>query len=141
MPDEPLGEYRGHPIIKTSIAITNAGDGLSKAMKIAPRILEPGDRVMVLLEAEVDEHGIKFIEDTEAFELKQRLRAETATIVEGQNYERLLRKVGDKIAKAEAEEKGQARMDGMDAEDLEPGAAGPDLHAVADDEDDPDRSE
>lgn len=37
-----LGNFSGRSVIKTAVAITNAGDGLSQAMKIEPELLELG---------------------------------------------------------------------------------------------------
>ncbi len=45
-----LGEMDGIDVLATSIAIRNAGDGLSKAMKIEPRVIHHDDTVYVVLE-------------------------------------------------------------------------------------------
>lgn len=47
--------HKGRDVISTRLKLTNAGDGLSQAMKIEPldRDLDYGDRVLVLVEAVV----------------------------------------------------------------------------------------
>lgn len=47
--------HKGRDVIATRLKLTNAGDGLSNAMKIEPleRDLDYGDRVLVLVEAVV----------------------------------------------------------------------------------------
>lgn len=47
--------HKGRDVIATRLKLTNAGDGLSAAMKIEPleRDLDYGDRVLVLVEATV----------------------------------------------------------------------------------------
>jgi hypothetical protein len=54
-----MGEiYRGREVTGFGVKLTNAGDGLSQAMKIKPKDLQFGDRVMIVVEAVVakDEH-------------------------------------------------------------------------------------
>jgi len=111
-----LGDYHGTPILKTTIAVTNAGDGLSKSMKVDPSVLEVDTEVMVLIRCTVSKHQYALIdEDTPAFELKQSLRAETATIVTGQTFERKLKAEADRIAKAEREAQGEHRLPDPDS--------------------------
>lgn len=109
-----LGTYRDHPVIKTSIAITNAGDGLSKSMSIDPVTLEPGDEVMVLMKCTVDRHGFSLIPDTDCFELKQYLKAGTATIVSDQASERKLRAAENNVRKEAERRAGVARLAGTE---------------------------
>lgn len=119
---KPLGEYHGLPILKTTIAITNAGDGLSKSMKIAPVIHEVDTEVMVLVRCTVSRHGYQLLdEDTPAYELKQSFKADTATVVTGAQYEKILNRQADAVRKAEAESKGQGRIPGTDERDLDGG--------------------
>lgn len=77
-----LGAYRGRDIIRTSIVIRNTGDGLSESMGIDPQVLEIGEKGYVLLEYECIDHAHPMIKDTDCLELKQVLKAGTATIVD-----------------------------------------------------------
>lgn len=48
-----LSDFDGRQVMKSTIAITNAGDGLSDAMKVDPQEWHHGDTAYVLLECEV----------------------------------------------------------------------------------------
>lgn len=109
-----LGEYRGHDIIRTSIKLTKAGDGLSKALGIAPHVYEQGDELMVLVKVKVGQHAHKLIPDTECLELVQEFEAQTATIVSGQQYERTLSTAENRQRKAQEEAKGIQRVPGTE---------------------------
>jgi hypothetical protein len=43
-----LGTFDGKPVLQCGTKLRNAGDGLSKAMKIAPMIIQQGDEVYLL---------------------------------------------------------------------------------------------
>lgn len=45
--------HDGRDVIGAKMSLTNAGDGLSQAMKLDPQRLHMGERVLVLIEAEV----------------------------------------------------------------------------------------
>lgn len=81
---EGLSKYRGREVMRTSIAIKGAGDGLSKALGVDPVEYEPGSKQKhyIVLEVECESHMHKRIPDTNAFELKQTFVAGTATFVE-----------------------------------------------------------
>ena len=50
---DQLGSFESHQIAQTSIKVTNAGDGLSQALKIDPQVFHHGDIVHVVLECRV----------------------------------------------------------------------------------------
>lgn len=50
---QTLGIFEGRDVTHAEMALKNVGDGLSKAMKLDPVVLHHGDRVMLLVEAEV----------------------------------------------------------------------------------------
>lgn len=116
-----LGEdYMGKAVSSTSVKIMKAGDGLSKQLAIAPRVLVPGERYMVLVEGIAGDHTHKLIDKADTWELVQVLNADTVTFVDDKASESKLRKAKDRIAKHEEQVKGKARLPGTDAEDLEP---------------------
>lgn len=78
----PLGSFEGLDVVSTKIAITNAGDGLSKAMQIAPQTLHLGDTVYVVLEAQVGKISYSGVKDTDVLERIQVLKAGVATLVD-----------------------------------------------------------
>lgn len=54
MPDQTidLGSFDGYPILGSAVKITKAGDGLSQALKVDPRRIHKGERLLLLLEVE-----------------------------------------------------------------------------------------
>lgn len=105
-----LGEYRGRDIIRTSLTIRNTGDGLSEAMGIDPQVLEIGDEVYVLLKCEVVDHAHPMIKDTDCLELKQVLRAGTATIVDADFAEDKIDQQAARIQRAKDAASGQGSI-------------------------------
>lgn len=92
-----LGTYQGEPVLKTTIKLVRAGDGLSKAMKIEPELLPVGSKGMLLVEYEVDQHAHKRITDTDAFELVQTLVALTVTPVDDKSSQRKIERQRRKL--------------------------------------------
>lgn len=85
MPTSPsagLGTFEGLDVITSSVAIGNAGDGLSQAMSIAHTQLHHGQTVYVVLECEVVDVQHPKIKNTESLNRKHKLRAGTATLVD-----------------------------------------------------------
>lgn len=118
---EALGEYRGRRVTATSIAIRNAGDGLSQAMEIAPEVYEPGDTVYVLLECTVDKHNFALVEKGDSYELKQVFKAGTATVVDDQGSKKKIAQQANKVQRAREEKVGTQRIPGTeDAIDGQP---------------------
>jgi len=105
-----LGEYRGRDIIRTSLTIRNTGDGLSEAMAIDPQVLEEGDEVYVLLQCEVVDHQHPLIKGTDCIELKQILRAGTATIVDADFAEAKIEAQAARIQRAKDDAQGQGSL-------------------------------
>lgn len=78
-----LGKYQGKDVLRTSVSIHNAGDGLSEALAIEPEELKINSTVFVVLECEVDAHDHKRMKKVPgAMELVQVLKAGTATLVD-----------------------------------------------------------
>lgn len=78
----PLGTFDGRDVITSSVAIRNAGDGLSQAMSIAHTQLHHGDTVYVVLECQVKDVQFPLIKDTDSLNRKHILRAGVATLVD-----------------------------------------------------------
>lgn len=78
----------GVEVTGVAIKLTNAGDGLSKSMEVEARILQPGERVTVLIEGVVQ--PIRFDpvrlqggdRDYSRVTREQSIKAELATIVD-----------------------------------------------------------
>lgn len=68
---ESLGTYLDLPILRTGLVVKQTGDGLSKAMKIKPRLLKPGEKVYLLIEADFSNHNHKYIDDADDPQVEQ----------------------------------------------------------------------
>lgn len=82
MTAKKLHRFEGRDVIATKIAITNAGDGLSKALAIDPEELLIGDTVFVVLECTVGNISFTQVKDTDSLVRVQKLKAGPATIVD-----------------------------------------------------------
>lgn len=77
-----LTAYEGKDVLSTSVAITGAGDGLSKAMSVEPVELHHGQRVFVVLECTTDKVRYDPVKDTEGLTRVHMLKAGMATLVD-----------------------------------------------------------
>lgn len=73
MPD--LQPFEGRDVLGTTIAVTQAGDGLSKAMSVDPVEIPLGAIVHVVLECEVSKIRHEEIKDTDGVQRVHILRA------------------------------------------------------------------
>lgn len=79
-----LAPFEGRDVLGAKVAITRAGDGLSKALAVDPQEWHVGDTVHVVIRCEVAKVGHQPIDDTDALIRVHTLRAGTATVV-GEN--------------------------------------------------------
>lgn len=77
-----LGTFDGMQVLNTGIRITNAGDGLSAALQVDPKIMHHGEKIYVVLETEVVNVAFPPIKDTDGVTRLHTLRAGRATIVD-----------------------------------------------------------
>lgn len=101
-----LGDLDGIPVAGTTIAIRNAGDGLSKAMKVDPKILHHRETVFVVLECEVIDVQFPEIKDANEIMRKHVLRAGVATIIDRSSVIAAIDAQRDKIQAARDAETG-----------------------------------
>lgn len=108
MPNEKpaLGRFDGREVIKSTIAVTNAGDGLSKAMAVDPAKMDLHEKVYVVLECEVAKVTFTEVDDTNKVARNHTLKAGDATIVD----EDLVREHLDAMAKRIEEAQGVHRL-------------------------------
>lgn len=110
-----LGDYKGVPIIGTGITVTKLGDGLSKAMKIEPVVVEAGEVVHLIVRAvkTKDHYDYEMDSDGEitGVRLVQVFQASGARFSEADVVRSGIDEMAALIAKREAEEKGQLPLD------------------------------
>lgn len=140
MPDDdpPLGYWEGSPVLDASLAMRNAGDGLSKSMKIEKRAYRQGDVVYVVLECTVGPVQFKPMEG--GVERKLDFIAGVATVVDRDlviaqlDEQRRRNEAAEAEAEAErqrAKEEAKSKM--VDGEEVElPIGAGGGLSIVKD---------
>lgn len=93
-------EFEGFPVLSMTIAVTQAGDGLSKAMSVRPEEMHLGDIVQVLIETEVSKIRYEQIKDTDGVARVHTLKAGRATIVEGRAFDKALDDMSKKLESA-----------------------------------------
>lgn len=106
-----LSPFENHEVVGTTISITNAGDGLSEAMKIDPVEWEHGEKVFVLLETEVAK--VRFDPSKDNSENLVRvhvLKAGTATVMDAGKAKPMIAAQKKKIEEAE----GIEQLPGLD---------------------------
>lgn len=119
-----LKPFESRDVVETSIRVTNAGDGLSKALKIDPAEFRIGERVYVVLECDVAKvrHEPVKPEKGEELDLEGNLQrvhflsAGAATIVAKDLVLEHINAQKDRIQQAADEAAGQARLD-LEAEE------------------------
>lgn len=109
-----LPAYGGKTVTRTSIKITNAGDGLSAGLAIDPEVLDLGRKVYVVLECVVDSHEHDRIldkgNDTGLLVLNQVLKAGTGTLIDADVVRAAIADQAEKIQKAQEQAKGIERL-------------------------------
>lgn len=81
-PPATLSPFDGRTVLNTTVAVRNAGDGLSAAMQVAPVELHHGERCWIVLECEVDKVRFDPIKDTDCLQRVHMLKAGTAVMVD-----------------------------------------------------------
>ena len=115
--DPHLTSFEGREVMRSTIAIRNAGDGLSEAMKFEPIELHQGQRVYVVLECDVSEVSFPQIKDTDALSRKHVLRAGAATLVDGAIVLEHITAQRDRIQRLREKAQGIERLDFDGADD------------------------
>lgn len=114
-----LGSFDGRDVLGTNVAITNAGDGLSKAMSVEPLELHLGETVYVVLECEVSKVRFDPVKDTQAVQRVHILKAGAATMVDGDLVADVLEEQERKIEEAAGVHRLPLGADDPDAPDPE----------------------
>lgn len=111
MADPPvLPDYDGRTVASTTIKVTNAGDGLSQGMAIAPHILPVRSKGYLVLEFDVKGHYHKDLPGTEFLVLEQVLKAGTAVLVDADLVKPLIDQQAERIRLADEAKKGINRL-------------------------------
>lgn len=101
-----LNPHEGRDVTQATVRVTNAGDGLSDALGVAPVEYHIGDRVFVVLETTCSRVAHELIKDTDVLRRVHTLRADLGTVVD----EQLVRGVLDAQTKAIDAARGVPRL-------------------------------
>lgn len=95
-----LSKFDGRDVLSAGIAVTNAGDGLSKALAVEPTEFHHGETVYVVMECEVTKVSHDPVKDTDALRRVHTLKAGNATIIDGELVAEALEAQAEKIEQA-----------------------------------------
>jgi hypothetical protein len=105
-----LSKFDGKDVVRTTISVSNAGDGLSEALAIDPQEFHHGDEVFVVIHGEIDLVSHRPLKDAPTLLIREhRLKAGTSTIVDGALVADVLAAQREKIAEAKAKAETEAR--------------------------------
>lgn len=74
--------FDGRDVIATSVAVTNAGDGLSQSLAVDPREIHIGDTGVIALEYVCTKVGFVEVKDTDCLNRVATLKAGAATLID-----------------------------------------------------------
>lgn len=80
-----LPAFEGRDVMRSTIKITAAGDGLSEPLAIDPQVFHHGDEVYVVLKTECVDVSHPEIKDTETLQRTHKLKALEGMIVDEQS--------------------------------------------------------
>ena len=112
-----LTPFEGKEVRKMGIAITNAGDGLSESMNVAPAEHESGERLFVILEVEVTKVAFEPLSKGDPGGPQKRIetmRAGTATLADAKLVGDLIAEQAERNLLAKERDGGTERLPGVD---------------------------
>lgn len=132
-PPGQLHPFDGRDVLRSTIAVTNAGDGLSEAMAIEPREFSLDERVYVVLECTVSKVLFKELpeKDGDGLVRTHTLAARAATIVDADLVHDQIKAQKDRIREAREKAAGVVPLFVAGDADPEPTDADPDDGPVA----------
>lgn len=101
MTKSKLKPFEGTDVSEATIKVTNAGDGLSKALEVEPEAYHEGDRIYVVLETKVAKVTFEPIPDNGTLRRVHTLRAGAGTVVDGELVRDMIQAQKAKIAEAQ----------------------------------------
>lgn len=108
---EKLPLFEDEPVDYAEVRITNAGDGLSEALKIAPEALHMDQEVFYVLRGEVSQINHRRKSDDGPIVRVHTVKASQITKVDPELAREMLAKAADELEKAKAQAAGQLLLD------------------------------
>jgi hypothetical protein len=125
---DKLGTFDGRRVARTKIKVTNAGDGLSEGMQVAPQLLFIGDKCYVVLETEISKIEHTTVDPKDPYSDLERtatLRADTGLIVDADLVKEHVQQQKLRVRKARDEAEGNLTLD-VDGDDTDRWGEDPD---------------
>lgn len=114
MKQDELPDFEGEKVEGALIRITNAGDGLTEALEVAPRALHRNDIAYFLIRGKVDQVNHKTAKATKYKDERvvrvHTIVAEAATEIEDEYAKKILMAAADNLARRKAEIEGQEQI-------------------------------
>lgn len=121
MKQDELPDFEGQEVAASQIRITNAGDGLTEALEVAPRALHHDEEVFILIRGTVEQVNHRNAKATKrkgAHLIRvHTVSASQATEIEPEYAQKILMVAADNLAQRKAEVAGQMQLQAD--EDLE----------------------
>lgn len=105
-----LPDYEGLPTKRTSIAVTNTGDGLTNAMAVEPILYPVGSTQYVVIECKVDKHGHAIIEGEAAYEVEQKFKGGVGMVVDADLVKPMIDQQRERVQMAKEKAEGTMRL-------------------------------
>jgi hypothetical protein len=105
-----LPQFEGEEVAKAAVRITNAGDGLSEALKVQPKALNMHDEVYYILRGEVSQVNHKTDKDDLLTRLHT-IKASEITEVDPELAQKLLTEAAAELKRKQTEIDGQLKFD------------------------------
>jgi hypothetical protein len=106
---EALPECEQQPVNNATVRITNAGDGLSEALKVDPKALHLGQEVFYVLSGDVTQ--INHVEKDDVLTRVHTVKASAITEVDGELASKLLTAAAEDLQAKKDAVAGQMRFD------------------------------
>lgn len=107
-----LGEFEGSKVTTSTVKVTNAGDGLSQAMKIEPVAYKRHERLVLVLDCVVTDVTFGDGDMPDAATRIHKLKAGTAIVVERDLVAAMLDEQAERIKQAKEDAAGILTLEG-----------------------------
>jgi len=112
-----LPDFEGEPVFGATVRITRAGDGLSEALRVAPKALHNGEEVHYVLKGVVRQINHRQKDEDSPMVRVHTVEAVDITEVDADLANKILTEAATELAKAKADADGQIPFDGDDDDD------------------------
>lgn len=104
--------FEGRQVVAAAVRVTNAGDGLSEAMRLDPQDLQHGEEIWLVVKGHVSKVAYEQIPKSEGTLLQRvhTVKAAECVMVAPDEVEELLKREKDRVLKLREAEQGVSRL-------------------------------